>query len=352
MLQVRSRRALTVGGACTLVAALCLGAIALSLGATRAVERAHPGITRPEQDTFAPLRIPTLDVHQRVAPATLDMALRVARASGIGALVNLSGGSEGGALEAQLTAARPYGDRVIVFMNLDADGCCGDTWIRREAARLARGKALGARGLAIAAAPPEAALASDASEPLWEACAALGLPVALGDVGSPQERVRLVERHPRVDFIGARFWDGDQDPAEVARLMDRLPNLWVDTADRVADLGREPAAARQAILAHPDRILFGSDVRYLESGELQGIVLSTGQPILLDAKLLGGDERRVFFMSTYRFFETRDAGIPGPSPADKDARISGIGLPRDVLHRIYHRNAERLLRVQAPEAEE
>ena len=87
--------------------------------------------------------------------------------------MNLSGGAEGGELDAQLAAARPYGDRVIIFMNLDGEGCCGEAWVAREAARLARGKALGARGLAIAQEPPGAGLASRRGEPIWEACAAL-----------------------------------------------------------------------------------------------------------------------------------------------------------------------------------
>jgi hypothetical protein len=91
---------LTVPRATALVGALCLAMLALALGATRAVERAHPGITRPEHEPFAPLRIPKIDVHQRFAPGTLEPALRVAQADGVGALVNLSGGAEGGELDA------------------------------------------------------------------------------------------------------------------------------------------------------------------------------------------------------------------------------------------------------------
>jgi hypothetical protein len=88
-------------------------------------------------------------------------------------LVNLSGGAEGGELDAQLAAARPHGDRVIILLNLDGGGCCGETWVAREAARLARGKALGARGLAAGQQPPGAGLASRRGEPIWVACAAL-----------------------------------------------------------------------------------------------------------------------------------------------------------------------------------
>jgi predicted TIM-barrel fold metal-dependent hydrolase len=346
-----ARRNLTVGRASALVVALCVGAVALALGATRTVERAHPGITRPEHGQLAPLAIPRFDVHQRVGPAALEMALRVAEVSGIAALVNLSGGA-GTELEEQLATAKPHGERVIVFMNLDPEGCCDDGWIRREAARLARGKALGARGVDIPSEPAGAGLLSGRAEPLWEACAALQLPVALGELGTLEERIQLLERHPRIDFFSSHFWGGDQDPTAVARLMDRLPNLWVDTAGRLSELGARPAATRQAILAHPDRVLFGSDVRYVESAGWQGIVLGAGLPILLDPDLLGGEERRLFFASAFRFFETRDARIPSPASSESRGSITGIGLSRDVLHRVYHRNAERLLGVRAPEAKE
>jgi predicted TIM-barrel fold metal-dependent hydrolase len=343
---------LTQRRATALVAALCLASLGAALGATVAVERAHPGITRPPPDLFVPLPIPRIDVHQHVGPATVELAMRVARADGISALVNLSGGAEGGELEAQLAAARPMGDRVVVFMNLDEAGCCDAAWVAREAARLARGKALGARGLALVD-PPKAPL--DRLQPIWEACASLGLPVSLGAVGTSDELAALVERHPRVAFIAARFAQGAEDPAAVARLLDRLPNLSVDLAASVPRLGARAALAREAILAHPDRVLFGSDLKYVEDGEAKGIVLGAGDPILLDPDLLGGKERRIFFESMFRFLETRDAAIPSPHEASDDrggADLSGIGLPREVLERVYHLNAERLLRIRAPRLEE
>jgi len=116
----------------------------------------------------------------------------------------------------------------------------------------------------------------------------------------------------------------------------------------VLGLGSRPEAAREAILAHPDRVLFGTGIRYVEAGDQQGIVLGAGEPILYDPKLLGGEDRYTFFASAFRFFETRDTEIPSPTPSLGDRTLRGIGLPREVLQRVYHRNAERLLGMRAP----
>lgn len=329
------------------VAALCAGALLLAVLATVAVQRLRPGLFRAGPVRSAPLPLARVDAHERVSPHGVDLAVRVAALHGISALVNLSGGAEGEELEAQLAAARPYGERVVVFMNPDPRGCCDEAWAAREAARLARGRALGARGLALQLAPGQD-LAADAAGPLFAACAALRLPVVVSAERAPGALVRLVERYPLVTFVGAHFAERPEDPAEVQRLMDRLPNLWVDVAGRVAELGRNPEATRAAILAHPDRVLFGTGVGYVESDAARGIVLGAGPPILLDDELLGGQERRVFFDATLRFLESRDRGLPDPIPGrDAPGPAGGLGLPREVLQRLYHLNAERLLHLGA-----
>ena len=342
------------------VAALCAAAVVFALGATGVAERVHPGFARPQDDLFLPLALPKLDLHQHLTPGTVALAVKVARLHGIDALVNLSGGPEGGGLEAQLAAARTQGGRVLVFMNLELEGCCDAGWAEREAARLARGRALGARGLAVGGEPgpgapdatplPGAAAAMDLAvdapelDPIWRACAALQLPVVLH--GGAPELATVAERHPRVAFVGAHFGGAPSDPAAVTRMMDRLPNVWVDTAG-VAELGRHPDASRQAVLAHPDRVLLGTGLRYVEGDDWQGIVLGDGLPILLDERLLGGRERRVFLDAAFRFFETRDARLD--RALGDGGEVTGIGLPRKVLRRLYHENAERLLHVRLEE---
>src|SRR5512146_1920167 len=122
--------------AAAIVTALCLAAVAAALGASALVRHVDPHHGTIPDDVFAPLRIPKVDVHQHLAPGTSELAMRVARVHGIETLVNLSGGSAGVALDAQLAEAGRRRGHVIVFMNLDLDGCCDGSWGAREAARL------------------------------------------------------------------------------------------------------------------------------------------------------------------------------------------------------------------------
>jgi predicted TIM-barrel fold metal-dependent hydrolase len=266
-------------------------------------------------------------------------------------------------------------------MNVDWEGCCGEDWRGRELARLAQGKAAGARGLKIYKSlgltvmdgGRRLPVDSEKLDPLWDLCARLELPVAV-HVADPraffqppgpgnerqeelaespewsfsdrtrypewrtlfEEWVRLVEKHPRTTFIGVHFGNDAEDPEEVSRLLERLPNLYVDTAARVPELGRRAEAARAAILAHPDRVLFGTDLQWIEGPGVKGVILAAGPPA-------GPEEIRRFFDGTFRFLETRDHGIPSPTPIQGRWDLEGLGLPREVLEKVYHRNAERLL---------
>ena len=334
------------------------------------------------EESFRMAPIQRIDAHQHVGPNTLGDAVRLAGMQGIRALVNLSGDHAGGELGAQLEAASRFGGRVAVFMELDLDGCCGAAWSEREVARLAQGRAMGARGLKVAKAlgltvrdaGGRVPVDSPNLEPVWRACAALSLPVAIhsGDPraffeppGPANERleelrlapewswadrsrfppwrtvfdefVRVVERHPGVQFLGVHFGNDAEDPAEVSRLLDRLPNLWVDTAGRIPELGRRAEAARAAILAHPDRVLFGTDLQWIEGPEVKAVILGAGPPAADPGEL------RRFFLGTYRFLETRDRAIPSPTPIQGRWDVDGMKLPRQVLEQVYRRNAERLL---------
>ena len=128
---------------------------------------------------------------------------------------------------------------------------------------------------------------------------------------------QLVKRHPQTIFIGAHVGCYAENLSWVADLIDHCPNFYVDISARIGELGRQPYTARQFLIEHSNRILFGSDF---------------GPD--LDAYRLA-----------YRFLETDDEYFNynvGDIPQQGRWFVYGLSLPEDVLQKIYHINAEKL----------
>jgi predicted TIM-barrel fold metal-dependent hydrolase len=129
---------------------------------------------------------------------------------------------------------------------------------------------------------------------------------------------RLVTRHPQTTFIGAHVGCYSENLPWVAALLDRCPNLSVDIAARISELGRQPYSTRRFFMQYADRILFGTDA---------------------------GPEPE-YYRLMYRFLETDDEYFNyGTSeiPAQGRWSIYGLYLPDDVLHKVYLQNARRVI---------
>ena len=131
-------------------------------------------------------------------------------------------------------------------------------------------------------------------------------------------RNRVIKRHPKTTFIGAHVANNGEDLASVGKWLDEYPNLVVEFASRINELGRQPYSARDFFIKYQDRILFGTD------GPWE------------DARL------KLY----WRFLETRDEYFPysdSQPPPQGYWRIYGIHLPDEVLEKVYFRNALRIL---------
>jgi len=341
---------------------------------------------------WRPSDLPRIDVHTHLAPGGASRALSLLGAHGIVHLVNLSGGSIGAGLEQQLAVAAASNGRISVFVNPDfREVLRGPGYGERMAQKIAAARALGAigvkipKGLGLGYVRPDGTLLpvdDPGLDPVFEKAGELHMPIAI-HVGDPKafwlpvdarnERYdelsvhpgwsyygqpvpswqelysafeRRVARHPRTTFIGVHFGNDPEDPDEVARMLDRYPNLYLDTAARIPEIGREdrahdPVKMRALFIKYQDRILFGTD-----SGvgpDPDDLMLgSTGKDPPTPAEV----ER--FFTSTWRYFETSDRGFEHPTPIQGRWRIDGIGLPREVLAKVYAINAERLLGIELP----
>jgi predicted TIM-barrel fold metal-dependent hydrolase len=345
-------------------------------------ERPQPGREPPRPGR----RI--IDVHTHIDPSAAARAVALFDERGIAVAVNLSGGAPGAGLEEQLAAAARFPGRIVVFATPRwylAEG--GPGYGKRMADDLEAAHRLGARGLKISKGlglgyrdARGKLIPVDAPEldPLFERAGRLGMPVAIhtGDpiafwlpVEPANERFaelsahpgwslagrpvpswdelqaaleRRIARHPRTIFISVHFGNAPEQPARVAGMLEHYPNLYVDTAARIPELGRHEAAAmRSLFLRHQDRILFGSDLGVgREDGDL--MLGSSGAEPPTDGEV------DLFFEASWRYFETSDRDFAHPTPIQGSWKISGIELPAPVLDAVYRRNAAALLGITPP----
>jgi predicted TIM-barrel fold metal-dependent hydrolase len=204
-------------------------------------------------------------------------------------------------------------------------------------------------------------------DPMWEAAGALNMPVAIHssdpeafflpidrynerweelhahpdwsfygkDFPSNRElqeaRRNVMRRHPRTQFICLHVADSE-DLAYVSECLDEHKNMHVEIAARIGELGRQPRAASQFIEKYQDRLMFGTDA--VPNGT------QTPQQIFKDQ----------LYEIYYRFLETQDEYFdyaPAPVPPQGRWRIYGIGLPDQILKKVYYQNASRLLGLSA-----
>jgi predicted TIM-barrel fold metal-dependent hydrolase len=191
----------------------------------------------------------------------------------------------------------------------------------------------------LSAAAVLAALPLDGPDlaPVLDACEKARIPVSV-HAGGPAERAaleRVAHARPALRLLAAHLGGAGAGPAELSRLLDRLPNLQLDLSARLADLSAAPEEARALFLAHPDRLLFGTNTWVEGRSPDEVRVVGAGSTEA---------EVRAYFLGHLRFLETRDPAIPIPGAGE----VAGLGLPLPVLEQVYHRNAERLLGFPEP----
>ena len=134
----------------------------------------------------------------------------------------------------------------------------------------------------------------------------------------------VIARHPETTFVVAHIGSAGEDLARVDAMMEKYPNMNIDIAARISELGRQPYSARKFFLKYPDRILFGTDYQADEDPE-------------------------IFYPPYFRFLETFDEYFDYMgAPRNKDYgawKIYGIGLPDDILRKVYSENAKRIFKL-------
>lgn len=132
----------------------------------------------------------------------------------------------------------------------------------------------------------------------------------------------LLAQNPQTVFIIPHVGSYAENLAQVGTWLDCYPNMYIDIADRLNELGRQPYSARAFFNRYSDRILMGTD-------------------------LLPTDIER--YSIYWEFAETYDEYF---SYRTKNGvmlggwNIYGIGLEDGVLKKIYHENAQKILNIE------
>ena len=249
-------------------------------------------------------------------------------------------------------------DRVRILAGIDFRNV-GPGWAEKAIAQLEADVAAGAvgvgevgKGLGLATRKADGSrlrIDDPALDPVWAACARLGLPVFI-HTADPQEfwqpidyrnerwlelalfprrryppdsfpsfeqlmteRDAMFRRNPRTSFVIAHLGWHANDLGRLGRLMTELPNVHAEVGAVLYDIGRQPRTARDFFVRFQDRLLFGKD---------------SFQP-----------EEYPYY---WRVFETRDDYFDYYRDYHASWKLYGIDLPDEVLKKVYYRNALRL----------
>ena len=312
-------------------------------------------------------KFPVVDVHthtndargigDRVDPK--EMVGRMDRLN-VKTVVILTGGWGDDLQKIVDTMVKPYPGRFMVMAQIDWSKIDDPNFSQLMVKQVDDSVRRGARGLKIL---KELGLGvRDASgklipvddprlDPVWEECGRLGIPVFI-HVADPEaffhpidanneryeeliehpdwsfygpqfpgiqelmaQRDRMFAKHPHTTFAALHFGSWPENLDFVEQTLEKFPNVMIETGAREGELGRQPRRVRRLFLKYPDRIMFGTDE--------------------------GASEE--MYRNYFRWLETEDEYFPyAQYPAQGRWMIYGLGLPDDVLEKVYHGNAERL----------
>jgi predicted TIM-barrel fold metal-dependent hydrolase len=312
---------------------------------------------------------PVFDVHNHLGtgkkfltPARVAHYLAEMDAAGVDTVVNLDGMWDNDLQETLDALDNAHPSRFLTFAQINFNGLDDADWGQREAKRLEAGFIKGAKGLKFHKSFGLYFRHKDGTllkvddpklDPIFEMCAKYHRPVLIhtGDPAAfftpldknnerwhelnqhpdwlfygkdyPTQKemlgqfIRLVARHPKTTFIGAHCDNNVEDLATVSQWLDKYPNLMCEFSARINELGRQPYTARKFLLKYQDRVMFGTDTPC----------------------------KRESYRVYYRFLETDDEYFDSTPSHHLQGfwMIYGVYLPKDVLEKIYHKNAERIL---------
>jgi len=246
---------------------------------------------------------------------------------------------------------KPYPDRFMVFAQMDWSKIDDPNFSQEMMTQLDDAVKRGARGLKVLKdwglgvrdkRGKLVPIDDPRMDPVWEECGRLQIPVAIHSTDpeafftqtdahneryeelmrnpswsfyGPQfpskqtlleQRNHVFAKHPKTTFIALHVANWPENLDAVSDWLKRYPNMYVELGARQAELGRQPRRPYKFFTEFQDRILFGTDA----------------EPV------------PAMYSNYFRWLETQDEYFPYWG--------YGLGLPDQVLEKVYHGNAENI----------
>jgi len=248
--------------------------------------------------------------------------------------------------------------RILVFTNIDFSGIDNPSWTKTAVEQLEKDVKQGAAGLKVYKDlglevkdknGKRITVDDPRLDPIWDKCGELHIPVLI-HTGEPSpffdkmdntnerwlelklhpdrarpsskypswkkvmdEQHHIFSKHRNTIFIAAHFgWLANNLDA-LGAMLDTLPNVYTEFAAVLEEIGRQPKRARSFFLKYQDRILFGKDTWSVPE-----------------------------YGFYFRMLETDDEYFPPLRKYHAFWYMYGLGLPDDVLKKVYYKNALKI----------
>lgn len=330
-----------------------------------------PSTLKVPEHSVTRAKFPFIDIHSHqggINKAKIDQLTSEMDELNMGAMINLSGRGFGQGnsntqqdyikgMIAEFKAHAP--GRFMVFTNLNFNGFGDPSWTALAVKELEEDVKAGAVGLKIYKSLGLNSKDNQGNripvdhpdlDPVWKKAGELGIPVLIHSADPAQfwqpmdannerwlelklnpnrkrtdtdpvpfaqimaEQHNVFAKHPNTTFVNAHMgWMANDLDAAGAHL-DKYPNVNYEIGAIIAELGRQPRRAKEFFTKYQDRILFGKDAYNKEE-----------------------------FYTYFRVLETEDEYFPYYKKYHAYWKMYGLGLPDEVLKKVYYKNALRIV---------
>lgn len=147
-------------------------------------------------------------------------------------------------------------------------------------------------------------------------------------------RDNWLEKNPKLTVLGAHLGSTEHDVDLISERLDKYPNFYVETGARFGDLVRQDSRKVVAFFnKYQDRIMYGTD-------------LGNRRPHYGDSRERTIKNMNQMITMQWKYLATGDS-INYDSPNLPNVyKTKGLKLSKEVLQKVYHDNAAKLLKIQ------